>query len=111
MEFLFEAIMNGFLTVKVVTDKWDMTVRNVQNLCAAGKIEGVAKFGNAWAILEDAEKPQDMRVISGAYKNWRKKSQQYHEKHSRDTKMILFFLKNQKTPSVQVYIKNENTDF
>lgn len=67
--------MNGFLTVKVVTDKWDMTVRNVQNLCAAGKIEGVAKFGNAWAILEDAEKPQDMRVISGAYKNWRKKSQ------------------------------------
>ena len=52
-----------------------MTVRNVQNLCAAGKIEGVAKFGNAWAIPEDAEKPQDMRVISGAYKNWRKKSQ------------------------------------
>lgn len=67
--------MNGFLTVKEVADKWGMTVRNVQNLCAAGKIEGVAKFGNAWAIPEDAEKPQDMRVISGVYKNWRKKSQ------------------------------------
>lgn len=88
-----------------------MTVRNVQNLCAAGKIEGVAKFGNAWAIPEDAEKPQDMRVISGAYKNWRKKSQWYHGRHSRDTKMILFFLKNSKTPSVQANIKNENTDF
>ena len=103
--------MNGFLTVKEVADKWDMTVRNVQNLCAAGKIEGVAKFGNAWAIPEDAEKPQDMRVISGAYKNWRKKSQQYHETIASDTKMILFFLKYQKTPSVQVNIKNENTDF
>lgn len=67
--------MNGFLTVKEVADKWGMTVRNVQNLCAAGKIEGVAKFGNAWAIPEDAEKPQDMRMISGVYKNWRKKPQ------------------------------------
>ena len=32
------------------------------------------KFGNAWAIPEEAEKPQDGRIISGSYKNWRKKT-------------------------------------
>lgn len=36
-----------------------------------GKLDGAVKFGNAWAIPEDAEKPQDGRIISGSYKNWR----------------------------------------
>ena len=66
--------MNGYMTVRVVADKWDMSVRNIQNLCAAGKLDGAVKFGNAWAIPEDAEKPLDGRIISGSYKNWRKKS-------------------------------------
>ena len=39
--------MNGFLTVREVADKWNMSVRNIQNLCAAGKLEGAVKFGNA----------------------------------------------------------------
>ena len=51
-----------------------MSVRHVQHLCADGKIEGATKFGNAWAIPENAVKPQDNRVTSGNYKNWRKKS-------------------------------------
>ncbi len=66
--------MNSYLTVRDVADKWNMSVRNIQNLCAAGKLDGAVKFGNAWAIPEDAEKPQDGRIISGSYKNWRKKS-------------------------------------
>lgn len=66
--------MNGFLTAKEVADKWNMSVRNVQNLCAADKVEGAVKFGNAWAIPETAEKPLDQRVTSGSYRNWRKKS-------------------------------------
>lgn len=36
--------MNGFLTVREVADKWNISVRNIQNLCAAGKIEGTVKF-------------------------------------------------------------------
>lgn len=66
--------MNGFITAKIAAEKWNMSVRNIQNLCAEGKLDGAIKFGNAWAIPEDAEKPQDGRIISGSYKNWRKKS-------------------------------------
>lgn len=66
--------MNGYITVREVADKWNMSVRNIQNLCAAGKLDGAVKFGNAWAIPEDSEKPQDGRIISGSYTNWRKKS-------------------------------------
>ena len=65
--------MNGFLTVREVADKWNMSVRNIQNLCAAGRVEGAVKFGNAWAIPETADKPQDKRITSGSYRNWRKK--------------------------------------
>ena len=66
--------MNGFITAKDAAEQWNMSVRNIQNLCAAGKLDGAMKFGNAWAIPEDAEKPQDGRIISGSYKNWRKKT-------------------------------------
>ena len=37
------------------------------------KIEGVTRFGNAWAIPIDAKKPTDGRVTTGEYRNWRKK--------------------------------------
>ncbi len=67
--------MNGFLTVHEAASKWDMTIRYVQKLCADGRIEGAAKFGNAWAIPEDAEKPSDRRVTTGAYRNWRNKQE------------------------------------
>lgn len=65
--------MNGYITVRDVAEKWNMSVRNIQNLCAAGKIDGAMKFGNAWAIPETAEQPQDGRIVSGSYRNWRKK--------------------------------------
>ena len=39
-----------------------------------GRIDGVIKFGRAWAIPVDAEKPGDARITTGEYKNWRKKS-------------------------------------
>ncbi len=65
--------MNGFFTVHEAAEKWNMTVRYVQKLCADGRIDGAVKFGNAWAIPESAEKPSDRRITSGAYRNWRKK--------------------------------------
>ncbi len=66
--------MNGFLTVREVAEKGNMSVRNIQNLCASGKLDGAVKFGNAWAILEGVEKPQDNRVTSESYGNGRKKT-------------------------------------
>ena len=38
--------------------RWGLTVRTVQIMCADGKIGGVTKFGNAWAIPINAENLQ-----------------------------------------------------
>ena len=72
--FLEEFIMlEGYKTIQEVAKEWEITPRQVQSLCASGKIAGASKFGNVWAIPEDAEKPKDGRVTTGQYKNWRKK--------------------------------------
>ena len=52
--------MNG-MTTKEAAEKWDVTPRQVQLLCATGRIPGAVRFGNAWVIPEDAQKPQDGR--------------------------------------------------
>lgn len=87
--------MDGYLTVREIAEKWNMSIRNVQNLCSAGKIEGVTKFGQAWVIPETAEKPLDGRVTSGSYRNWRKKpkEQQVSGNQNFDTFLIPFLLK------------------
>lgn len=87
--------MDGYLTVREIAEKWNMSIRNVQNLCSAGKIEGVTKFGQAWVIPETAEKPLDGRVTSGSYRNWRKKpkEQQVSGDQKIDTFLIPFLLK------------------
>ena len=87
--------MDGYLTVREIAEKWNMSIRNVQNLCSAGKIEGVTKFGQAWVIPETAEKPLDGRVTSGSYRNWRKKpkEQQVSGNQKIDTFLIPFLLK------------------
>ena len=45
-----------FITVKQAAEKWDISERRIQVLCREGRIEGVKRFGRAWAIPEDAEK-------------------------------------------------------
>ena len=52
------------LTAKEVADKWGITVRQVQLLCARGKIPGTTRFGNAWVIPADVSKPKDGRKNS-----------------------------------------------
>ena len=46
--FLFsnsgEMLMEGYITIKELAEKWDLTVRRVQILCAEGRIPGVQKF-------------------------------------------------------------------
>ena len=57
--------MNGFITEKEAAEKWNIGVRRVNTLCLEGRIPGVSKLGNVWAIPEDAEKPTDERIKSG----------------------------------------------
>lgn len=52
--------MNG-ITAKEAAKKWNITPRQVQLLCANGRIPGAVRFGHAWLIPADAQKPQDGR--------------------------------------------------
>lgn len=52
--------MNG-MTAKEVAEKWNITPRQVQLLCAKGRISGAVRFGNAWVIPSNAKKPKDGR--------------------------------------------------
>ena len=49
--------MNGYISVKEAAERWDVTERQVQRMCAADMIPGVIRFANSWAIPEDAVKP------------------------------------------------------
>lgn len=59
--------MNGYLKISEVSEKWGIKGRRINTLCLEGCIEGAVKFGNTWAIPEDAEKPKDERIKSGKY--------------------------------------------
>lgn len=51
----------GFITVQETAVKWDISQRRVQKLCEEGRILGVLRFGKAWMIPSDAQKPADPR--------------------------------------------------
>lgn len=69
-------MINGYLSIKEVAEKWNITPRRVRVLCETGRIEGASKLGREWAIPSDAERPTDKRITTGEYKNWRNKSQE-----------------------------------
>ena len=49
------------LTVRQAAEKWGLSPRAVQQLCIQGRIPGAQKFGKAWAIPADSDKPEDLR--------------------------------------------------
>lgn len=55
--------MNG-MTTKEAAEKWGVTLRKMQLLCATGRIPGAVRFHNAWVIPE----PQDGRVDENSKK-------------------------------------------
>lgn len=59
--------MNGYMTIKDASEKWNIGLRRINTLCNEGRIEGASKVGNVWVIPVDAEKPKDERVKSGRY--------------------------------------------
>jgi len=56
--------MTGYVKPDDLAKLWDISTRQVQYLCKHGRIEGVIKFGNTWAIPENAKKP----TRTGKYK-------------------------------------------
>lgn len=50
--------MNGFMTTKEAAERWNITVRQVQNHCKNGRITGVVKIGTNWLIPEGTQRPK-----------------------------------------------------
>lgn len=51
-----------YLKIDQVAEQWGISQRRLQTLCAQGRIEGAARFGRAWMIPKNAEKPVDGRT-------------------------------------------------
>ena len=49
--------MEGFMTTKEAAEKWDISVRQVQNHCKNGRIKGILRVGTNYLIPKDAMKP------------------------------------------------------
>lgn len=50
-----------YMTAGQAAKLWHISQRRVQILCAEGRISGVFKLGEAWAIPADVAKPCDKR--------------------------------------------------
>lgn len=57
----------GYMNASQTAEKWNISQRRVQILCAQDRIEGVFKLGENWVIPDDAQKPVDNRKRE--YKN------------------------------------------
>lgn len=50
--------MDGYMTTKEAAEKWNVSVRQVQNYCKKDIIPGVKKVGTNYLIPEDASRPR-----------------------------------------------------
>ena len=51
----------NYMTANQAAQKWNISQRRVQILCAQSRIDGIFKLGEIWAIPENAPKPKDNR--------------------------------------------------
>ena len=63
-----------YLSVTQFCKKHQMDGGRVRLLISQGRIPA-AKIGNQWAIPADTQPPEDRRVKSGKYRDWRKKKE------------------------------------
>jgi len=56
-----------YMTIAQASEKWGISGRRIQTLCASGRIPGTSRFGSAWMIPLNAQKPSDARIKSGNY--------------------------------------------
>lgn len=54
-----------YMTVSEASEKWQVSCRQVQRLVALNRIPGAQKFGRAWMLPAETEKPADLRGEKG----------------------------------------------
>lgn len=73
------------MTIAEAAEKWGISTRRVQILCATERIPGLTKFGNKiWAIPKEAKKPADARIKSGKYVGAKKSASFEHAKSGKE---------------------------
>jgi len=50
-----------------MSEKWGLSARRINELCADNRIPGAIKIGSYWAVPSNAERPTDQRIKSGKY--------------------------------------------
>jgi hypothetical protein len=50
-----------YMALKETSEKWGVTPRKINYLCAAGRIPSAVKMATIWLIPKTAEKPADKR--------------------------------------------------
>lgn len=60
-------MIDSYVMVNEIAEKWDVKPRTIQMMCLKGKIKGAEKIGNMWMIPIEAERPLDERIKSGKY--------------------------------------------
>ncbi len=79
--------MKGYLTLKEASEKWGLSPRWINAMCSQKRIPGAEMIGKMWVIPDNAECPNDRRVTSGKYKDWRQK---YGKNKGIQTELIRF---------------------
>lgn len=54
-----------YMMLKEASEKWKVSVRQVNYYCTADRIPGAVKMGTVWLIPKDAKKPVDGRIKQG----------------------------------------------
>ena len=53
--------MFDYMNVKEAAEKWGLSERRIQVLCATNRIPNVMRISNVWLIPKTASKPKDGR--------------------------------------------------
>ena len=54
-----------YMTLKEASEKWGVSVRQINYYCAANRIQGAVKVATIWLIPKDATKTIDARTKQG----------------------------------------------
>ena len=54
-----------YMTLKEASEKWGISVRQINYYCAANRIPDAIKVATIWLIPKEAEKPVDRRTKQG----------------------------------------------
>ena len=55
-------MQQDYISAAQAAEKWGVSLRQVQRLIAAGRVEGAKKLGHNWILPADSVKPRDFRM-------------------------------------------------